>query len=149
MILKVTCSKDTRETRTRAPKATPRSDTEPSTTLTDASLADASLPNACFADAQWKPASKVFTQQRQTVPDWTSTSTTVTLRISCVHLLPTNIFRTLKPQKATLSLGKSSTNLSGLSVPPVVTDLNINHELKVMVWTPNPSVFYPLRKLYS
>lgn len=121
----------------------PHSDTDASATPADACSADACSSDTSLADVQHQHPSSLRPATAESAGLDLHTSTTVTLNNSSIHLLPTGIFGPLGPQKSALLLGKSSNSLPGLSVFPVVMDLNFKDELKIIVWTSNPPCFIP------
>ncbi|NXD05271.1 POK9 protein, partial [Certhia familiaris] len=72
-----------------------------------------------------------------------STSITVMLLDSSLHLLPKEVFRPPGPWKSALLIGRSSTNLSELFVLPGIIDSDLVEEIKIMAWTPFPPYTVP------
>lgn len=64
------------------------------------------------------------------------TTCTVTVLDSSAHLIPTAVNGPLEQGQSVLLLGRSSTTLLGLFVPPGVIDADFSGEIKIMVWTP-------------
>ncbi|KAK4814004.1 hypothetical protein QYF61_004634 [Mycteria americana] len=69
--------------------------------------------------------------------------TDFTLWGSHVQKIPLNVKGPLGQGYSALSLGRSSTTLTGLFVLPGVIDADFTGQIQAMVWTPSPPVFIP------
>lgn len=101
--------------------------------------------SATSTDPQWRVSSSLHSATTASTRLDQTTSVTVTLLDSSVHLLPKGIFVPTSPQKIALLLGTSSNTLSGLFALPRVIDSDSNEEIKIMARTPVPPDTVPQR----